>query len=83
MVNSIMRNLLSNAVKFTYPKGNIKVMAQVVENNMISIQVSDNGIGIPEGLKESYSGWIKKFQDPEHRVRKALDWVCCCVAILY
>ncbi len=64
MVNSIMRNLLSNAVKFTYPKGNIKVMAQVVENNMISIQVSDNGIGIPEGLKRKLFRLDQKVSRP-------------------
>lgn len=64
MVNSIMRNLLSNAVKFTYPKGNIKVVAQVVENDMISIQVSDNGIGIPEGLKRKLFRLDQKVSRP-------------------
>lgn len=51
MVNSIMRNLLSNAVKFTHPKGNIKIEAQAIGNDMIEIQVSDSGIGISKDLQ--------------------------------
>jgi two-component system, sensor histidine kinase and response regulator len=64
MVNSIMRNLLSNAVKFTHPKGNIKIEAQATGNDMIEIQVSDSGIGIPKDLQSKLFRLDQKVSRP-------------------
>jgi two-component system, sensor histidine kinase and response regulator len=64
MVNSIMRNLLSNAVKFTHPKGSINIVAQPLGNEMIEIQVSDTGIGIPEDLKSKLFRLDQKVSRP-------------------
>jgi two-component system, sensor histidine kinase and response regulator len=64
MVNSIMRNLLSNAVKFTHPKGNIKIEARATGNDMIEIQVSDSGIGIPKGLQSKLFRLDQKVSRP-------------------
>ena len=44
-LKQIIINILSNAVKYT-PAGNIKFAARF-DNEMLSIQVSDTGIGIP------------------------------------
>lgn len=45
-VMQILLNILSNAVKFTKPDGTIDISIDTFENH-ISIQITDNGIGIP------------------------------------
>ncbi|MGC8803367.1 MAG: sensor histidine kinase, partial [Bacteroidales bacterium] len=47
MLLTILRNLISNAIKFTPEKGRIKLSAQLSEEHMVQISVSDTGIGIP------------------------------------
>jgi len=48
VLKNILFNLLSNAIKYTsMDKGLIKLSAQMLNNNLM-IEVSDNGIGIPE-----------------------------------
>ncbi|WP_041649482.1 tetratricopeptide repeat-containing sensor histidine kinase [Marivirga tractuosa] len=48
----IIRNLLNNAVKFTRAHGMIKISGQQ-ENNKVIITVADNGIGMPDEIKEN------------------------------
>ncbi|MEM9734578.1 MAG: ATP-binding protein [Pseudomonadota bacterium] len=50
-VKQIMLNLLSNAVKFTPEEGEIRVEAREEDGRAI-IEISDNGIGIPEEALE-------------------------------
>ncbi|SDX85425.1 Signal transduction histidine kinase [Lutibacter oricola] len=45
MLKTVLRNLISNALKFTYPNGNVKVIAKNLENDILFI-ISDTGIGI-------------------------------------
>jgi two-component system CheB/CheR fusion protein len=51
MLHSIFQNLLSNAVKFSHEGGIVSVTAEL-KNNLVTIQVKDNGHGIPEELRE-------------------------------
>lgn len=46
MTNTLI-NLLTNAAKYTLPGGSINVMVNV-SNNLLTIDVEDSGIGIPE-----------------------------------
>lgn len=46
MLKAILRNLTSNAIKFTNKGGKIEIKVSVDSSNT-TIQVSDNGIGIP------------------------------------
>jgi CheY-like chemotaxis protein len=45
----ICTNLLNNAAKYTPPGGELRLRARV-ENGMLALTVSDNGIGIPQDL---------------------------------
>ncbi|MGE5432345.1 MAG: ATP-binding protein [Syntrophomonadaceae bacterium] len=51
MAAAIVRNLISNAVKFTKPGGRIALFSSVQED-MVNISVCDEGVGIPDALKE-------------------------------
>lgn len=51
MISTILRNLLSNAIKFTDKNGEIKVKL-LQTNQKIEISITDNGIGVPDAIKE-------------------------------
>lgn len=53
----VLTNLLSNAIKFT-PAGGKVFLSAIRENNVISINVSDTGMGIP---KEDLSKIFERF----------------------
>ncbi len=50
-VSQILRNFISNALKFT-ERGEVRVSAQMTEENEISFSVADTGIGIAPGDRE-------------------------------
>ncbi len=50
MITSIIRNLVSNAIKFTPNKGCVSASARL-ENDIVHIEVKDNGIGIPDEMR--------------------------------
>lgn len=47
-IMQMILNVLSNAVKFTKPNGEVRISC-TAENNMITMQFVDTGIGIPAG----------------------------------
>jgi len=48
MTNTVIRNLLSNALKFTEAKGKITISSDESPTNMLTIKISDEGVGIPQ-----------------------------------
>jgi PAS domain S-box-containing protein len=50
-LTQVLSNLLSNAAKYTTPPGRISICA-AVENGEVAIRVRDNGIGIPDDMRE-------------------------------
>jgi len=51
-IDKIINNLMSNALKYTLPNGNITVKFRE-EGELWSLEISDNGIGIPEKEKKN------------------------------
>lgn len=51
MLHTILRNLTTNAIKFTKENGVITISA-IQKNGGVEFCVKDNGVGIPEGIKE-------------------------------
>ncbi len=55
MFKTILRNLITNAIKFTNNNGQINIYAERNEEIVITITVSDNGIGIePEKINQLF-----------------------------
>lgn len=52
MISLVLRNLLSNALKFTRPGGEVKVMMEGRESDVV-VRVTDSGIGIPAALQST------------------------------
>ncbi len=52
-VEKIVYNLLSNAFKFTPKEGTVDIDLIIDQHRALYLKVSDNGIGIPENLKEN------------------------------
>ncbi|MDR1090622.1 MAG: response regulator, partial [Prevotella sp.] len=46
-IESVLNNLISNACKYTPDNGNVRFSLEAKENGILSISVSDTGIGIP------------------------------------
>lgn len=51
MIDTVLRNLLTNAIKFTDQQGEIIVTMQKI-NQKVEVSITDNGIGIPDSIKE-------------------------------
>jgi len=64
-ISEALLNLLSNAVKYSFEEKKVTINAQTV-NDYVSIEVIDNGIGIPEHQQ-------KKIFEPFYRVNDSLS----------
>lgn len=67
MLETVIRNLLSNAIKFSFRGGHIRIDAKKTDNRMISIEITDNGIGIPADIQS------KLFSISESTSRKGTE----------
>lgn len=53
MVETILRNLITNAIKFSAEGGFIKLESQKVDDKLLAVSITDNGVGIPDGISEN------------------------------
>jgi len=51
LIQAVLQNLISNAIKYTPEKGHVEISANG-NNNELSIEIKDNGIGIPAGQQD-------------------------------
>ncbi len=77
-VKFILRNLLTNALKFTNKKGNVWVRAYE-QNNKIWVEVEDNGLGMPDSLKEKLFqiGSVKSSKGTDNEQGTGLGLLLC------
>lgn len=66
----VIHNLLTNAVRYTEPTGKIQVIVEKNNQSGISISVVDNGIGIPDQVKNKL---FNKFFRAENAMKTATD----------
>ncbi|MCI9846029.1 sensor histidine kinase [Flavobacterium pectinovorum] len=52
MIDTVLRNLLNNAIKFTSKNGKVEIRL-LKTNRKVEIAITDNGIGIPDNMKET------------------------------
>jgi signal transduction histidine kinase len=65
-VSQILRNFISNAIKFT-ERGEIRVSAELGDDDMVSLIVSDTGIGI---APDDQSRIFEEFEQVEHALQR-------------
>ncbi|OGG94097.1 MAG: hypothetical protein A2508_04925 [Candidatus Lambdaproteobacteria bacterium RIFOXYD12_FULL_49_8] len=67
LVTKVLSNLLANAIKFT-PKGEVRLKAISLPENQIRLEVSDTGVGIPEGhLEQIFATFTQADSSPTRR----------------
>ncbi len=65
-INQVIINLFKNAIKFTN-SGTIEYRADI-DNNSLSIQIKDSGIGIPQHQQELIFDFFRQIDDSSTRV---------------
>lgn len=68
-ISQVIANLLDNAVKFTTPNGIVGINARMKDNQVI-IDISDNGMGIPE--QDILKIWNRLFRGDQSRSKRGL-----------
>lgn len=77
-IKFILRNLLTNALKFTNRRGSVYVRAYS-NNGKIQVEVEDNGIGIPENIRERLFqiGGVKSTKGTDNEQGTGLGLLLC------
>jgi PAS domain S-box-containing protein len=65
LLTQCFSNLLGNAVKFVPPgaRPHIRVRAEPVRDQSVRIWVEDNGVGIPDGVRDRLFGMFQRFNN--------------------
>ena len=68
-ITQVLNNLISNSLKFTPAGGKIVISAKP-GNGLITVSVSDNGIGIPEGEQKDLFSKYYQIRTTPHQLAK-------------
>ncbi|GAA2574419.1 hypothetical protein GCM10010435_57340 [Winogradskya consettensis] len=62
MLRRLMENLIGNAVKYVRPgePARVHIVAEVGEDAMVRVEVTDHGVGIPDGQHEAIFGELHR-----------------------
>lgn len=63
LINSVINNILTNAIKFSYPSSTIKIFSKK-KNGILTLVISDNGIGMSEKLLKDIFNMSKATSRP-------------------
>lgn len=64
MMESIFRNIIMNAIKYTHPNGTIVVKSEQTDD-LVSISVSDNGVGMEQAKAEKLFSFENIKSEPD------------------
>jgi CheY-like chemotaxis protein/two-component sensor histidine kinase len=67
----VVRNLIDNAVKYT-TRGEVKIDANLVGDDIVELVISDSGIGIPEDKITTVFDEFEQLNNPERNREKGL-----------
>src|SRR5262245_20563693 len=68
-LSQILRNFISNALKFTL-KGEVRICAELTENDTVTFTVIDTGIGIPsEQLNQLFQDFVQVGSPVQRHIR--------------
>jgi signal transduction histidine kinase len=70
-IAQVVSNLLSNAARYTPPGGHIRLAARVVDG-FAELEVTDNGIGIPEDMRANIFQLFAQVKSPAERAQEGL-----------
>ncbi len=70
LLSVVFRNLISNAHKFTPPGGKIIVSSTLTDDERVCFDVTDTGVGFPDGLQEDIFGIDKASVRPDTEGKK-------------
>jgi two-component system sensor histidine kinase/response regulator len=68
-MNRVMDNLVSNAIKYTPEGGSVFVTASI-EDDRFTIEVADNGLGIPEAMLSQLFMPFQRVETEEHMAQE-------------
>ena len=73
-LEKIVYNLLSNAFKFTPKGGTITIQMAIGSDNNLTLEVIDNGIGIPEKVQSRIFKRFYQVDSSQTRAYEGSDW---------
>ncbi|WP_312205284.1 hybrid sensor histidine kinase/response regulator [Brevundimonas sp.] len=70
-LSQVVSNLLTNAAKYTPSEGQIRVSADVVQDE-VRIDIADNGVGVPHDMQGRIFDLFTQSKGPDDRSREGL-----------
>ncbi|MGW8704608.1 hybrid sensor histidine kinase/response regulator [Brevundimonas sp. NPDC055814] len=70
-LSQVVSNLLTNAAKYTPSEGQIRISADVVQDE-VRIDIADNGVGVPHDMQGRIFDMFTQSKGPDDRSREGL-----------
>jgi len=70
-LSQVISNLLTNAAKYTPPQGQIRLSAEI-DDDEVRIDIADNGVGVPHDMQGRIFDLFTQSKGPDDRSREGL-----------